>query len=153
MSIVSGKFLKSLVKGTIKQSEASFSSTKCMRFIYPKNPYINENQQYAVTKETLRKLEKLSMLTFRNDDEYINFFENNLKFVGKLMEVDTAGVDPMYTPLEDEELCLRDDDDVAPEPQMVDGILGNAVVEFEGYFVVPSAEESAHSNSDINKES
>jgi len=155
-SVTSGKILRILLDKSTK-NQASFSTSHCQQIskdfiLFCQDPSgeskAKKEKEFEVNSKVLRKLEKLSMLTFEDDDEYIKFFKNNIAFVNKLSEVDTTNVPPMYTVQEDTELCLRED---IAEPQMVEGVLQNASEQFEGYFVVPTGSISLHSELDISE--
>ena len=90
-------------------------------------------EKFPVDSKMLRKLESLSKLSFPDDKKTIEFFRNNLEFLGKLDEVDTSGVEPMYSTMEDQELQMRED---VPEIQCLEGALRNASRKEEDFFVV-----------------
>jgi len=149
VSTTSGKLLKTLVDNA--QKTAKFSTSQCAQFSFRSfnDPTGGEADEFEVNKQVLRKLERLSMLTFQDDDKYIKFFKSNLKFVDKLSELDTSNVEPMYTVHENAELFMREDH---AEPQMVEGTLQNASEHFEGYFVVPTGNISLHSEFEVKKD-
>ena len=91
------------------------------------------DEKFPVDSKMLRKLESLSKLSFPDDQKSITFFKNNLEFVAKLDEVDTSGVEPMYSTMEDQELQMRED---VPEIQCLEGALRNAKIKEEDFFVV-----------------
>ena len=91
------------------------------------------DEKFPVDFKMLRKLESLSKLSFPDDQKSITFFKNNLEFVSKLDEVNTSGVEPMYSTMEDQELQMRED---VPEIQCVEGALRNAKIKEEDFFVV-----------------
>ena len=91
------------------------------------------DEKFPVDSKMLRKLESLSKLSFPDDQKSITFFKNNLEFVAKLDKVDTSGVEPMYSTMEDQELQMRED---MPEIQCVEGALRNAKIKEEDFFVV-----------------
>lgn len=78
-------------------------------------------------------LERLSLVDFSNA-EAVTRLEEAVKFASVIMDVDTTGVAPMVTPLEDVPLRLRPD---IPSMCCVDDILKNAKKTEEGYFVSP----------------
>jgi len=102
-----------------------------------------EMNDFEIDSNVLRKLERLSLLTFCDDKEYIDFFKHNIEFVNKLSELDTDGIEPMYTVMEDIELPLRED---IAEAMMHDDVLQNADKQFEGYFVAPKGNVSLHTS-------
>lgn len=61
--------------------------------------------------------------------------EDAIEFGSRILNVNTDGVEPMYTVLEDENLYLRDDQPSTRNTQ--EKILSNAALSEEGYFVAP----------------
>ncbi|XP_057321286.1 glutamyl-tRNA(Gln) amidotransferase subunit C, mitochondrial [Microplitis mediator] len=95
---------------------------------------LNE-QEIKISKETIVKLERLSLVDFGNEAG-IKRLESAIKFAEqlKLLKIDDS-VKPMYSVLENKNLRLRND-------EVTDGnyrkkILKNAVVTEEEYFVAP----------------
>lgn len=61
--------------------------------------------------------------------------EDSIEFASKILDINTDGVQPLYTVLEDQPLRLRDD--VVTAGNCRDAILRNASVTEEEYFVAP----------------
>ena len=66
----------------------------------------------------------------------IQRLEDAIAFADPLLDIDTTGIEPMYTVLENECLTLRKDEVGNNLPSRED-ILSNAVLTEEDYFVAP----------------
>lgn len=97
----------------------------------PKAPRCSE--AISLDQSTVELLERLSLVDFSNA-EAVTRLEEAVKFASVIMNVDTTGVAPMVTPLEDVPLRLRPD---SPSMCCVDDVLKNAKKTEEGYFVSP----------------
>ncbi|RWS27896.1 glutamyl-tRNA(Gln) amidotransferase subunit C-like protein [Leptotrombidium deliense] len=84
-------------------------------------------------KKLVVLLEKLSLVNFANI-EGIRRLEEAIKFADRLKEVNTDGVEPMYSVLEDQCLSLRED---KVEKYNRKDVQQNASVVVEDYFVAP----------------
>lgn len=100
-----------------------------------KDPKEAEQSTAKLDKETIRRLERLALVDFGNE-EGIKRLESAIRFAQKLKDfkVDES-VEPMYTVLEKRNLRLRED-------KVTDGncrneVLKNASVVEEDYFVAP----------------
>ena len=79
-------------------------------------------------------MERLSLVDFANVDG-IKRLEDAIDFADPIRDVNTEGVEPMYTVQEDQVLRLRED---VPEPDATrTEILSNAAVVDEDFFVAP----------------
>ncbi|RWS01050.1 hypothetical protein B4U79_01057, partial [Dinothrombium tinctorium] len=78
-------------------------------------------------------LEKLSLVNFANI-EGVKRLEEAIKFADRLKEVNTDGVKPMYSVLENDCLYLRED---KPEKFSRKLVQQNASLLIEDYFVAP----------------
>lgn len=67
--------------------------------------------------------------------EALKTLEDAIEFASQILQIDTTGVEPMYTVLEHENLYLRED--VADLQSTQEEVLRNAAVTEEGYFVAP----------------
>jgi aspartyl-tRNA(Asn)/glutamyl-tRNA(Gln) amidotransferase subunit C len=65
----------------------------------------------------------------------IRRLEEAIAFAQPLLEINTTGIEPMYTVLEDATLVLRDD--VVTEGNCKNDLLANATVSEEDFFVAP----------------
>lgn len=91
------------------------------------------SETITLDQGTVDLLERLSLVDFSNA-EAVTRLEEAVKFASVIMNVDTTGVAPMVTPLEDMPLRLRPD---IPTECSAEDILKNAKVSEEGYFVAP----------------
>ncbi|XP_069726920.1 glutamyl-tRNA(Gln) amidotransferase subunit C, mitochondrial [Phaenicophaeus curvirostris] len=87
-----------------------------------------------VTAELLAHLEHLALVDFR-DAEGVERLQKAIQFAEQLHEVNTDGVEPMDSVLEDRCLYLREDD--VTEGNCTKELLKNAREKVEEYFVAP----------------
>ncbi|XP_071619033.1 glutamyl-tRNA(Gln) amidotransferase subunit C, mitochondrial [Heliangelus exortis] len=87
-----------------------------------------------VTAEVLGHLEHLALVDFR-DAEGVERLRRAIRFADLLQEVNTEGVEPMDSVLEDRCLYLREDD--VTEGNCTKELLKNAREKVEEYFVAP----------------
>ncbi|XP_074897863.1 glutamyl-tRNA(Gln) amidotransferase subunit C, mitochondrial [Buteo buteo] len=90
--------------------------------------------QQKVTVEVLDHLERLALVDFR-DSEGVERLQKAIQFADQLHEVNTDGVEPMDSVLEDRCLYLREDD--VTEGNCTKELLQNAREKVEEYFVAP----------------
>ncbi|XP_075023419.1 glutamyl-tRNA(Gln) amidotransferase subunit C, mitochondrial isoform X2 [Calonectris borealis] len=90
--------------------------------------------QRKVTVEVLDRLEHLALVDFR-DAEGVERLQKAIQFADQLHEVNTDGVEPMDSVLEDRCLYLREDD--VTEGNCTNELLKNAREKVEEYFVAP----------------
>ncbi|XP_074966730.1 glutamyl-tRNA(Gln) amidotransferase subunit C, mitochondrial [Phalacrocorax aristotelis] len=90
--------------------------------------------QQNVTVEVLDHLEHLALVDFR-DAEGVERLQKAIQFADQLHEVNTDGVEPMDSVLEDRCLYLREDD--VTEGNCTNELLKNAREKVEEYFVAP----------------
>ncbi|XP_014817994.1 PREDICTED: glutamyl-tRNA(Gln) amidotransferase subunit C, mitochondrial isoform X2 [Calidris pugnax] len=90
--------------------------------------------QPAVTVEVLDHLEQLALVDFR-DAEGVERLRKAIQFADLLHQVNTDGVEPMDSVLEDRCLYLREDD--VTEGNCTNELLKNAREKVEEYFVAP----------------
>ncbi|XP_075574931.1 glutamyl-tRNA(Gln) amidotransferase subunit C, mitochondrial [Pelecanus crispus] len=90
--------------------------------------------QQKVTVEVLDHLERLALVDFR-DAEGVERLQKAIQFADQLHEVNTDGVEPMDSVLEDRCLYLREDD--VTEGNCTNELLKNAREKVEEYFVAP----------------
>ena len=83
---------------------------------------------------TIEHLERISLVDFANV-EGIERLEQAIELADVIRTVDTEGVDPMYSVLENETLYLRED--IAQEPDCRRELLKLATVTEEDYYVAP----------------
>ncbi|NXY68321.1 GATC amidotransferase, partial [Glareola pratincola] len=87
-----------------------------------------------VAGDVLEHLEQLALVDFR-DAEGVERLRRAIQFADQLHEVNTDGVEPMDSVLEDRCLYLREDD--VTEGNCVNELLKNAREKVEEYFVAP----------------
>ncbi|XP_064249054.1 glutamyl-tRNA(Gln) amidotransferase subunit C, mitochondrial isoform X2 [Passer domesticus] len=87
-----------------------------------------------VSVEVLGRLEQLALVDFR-DSEGVQRLQKAIEFADQLHEVNTEGVEPMDSVLEDRCLYLREDD--VTEGNCTKELLENAREKVEEYFVAP----------------
>uniref|UniRef100_A0A8D0BJB5 Glutamyl-tRNA(Gln) amidotransferase subunit C, mitochondrial n=1 Tax=Salvator merianae TaxID=96440 RepID=A0A8D0BJB5_SALMN len=87
-----------------------------------------------VTLELLDHLEHLALVDFRNK-EGVECLEKAIEFAEQLHTVNTAGVEPMDSVLEDRCLYLREDS--VTEGNCAEELFMNAKQKVEEYFVAP----------------
>uniref|UniRef100_T1J6E0 Glutamyl-tRNA(Gln) amidotransferase subunit C, mitochondrial n=1 Tax=Strigamia maritima TaxID=126957 RepID=T1J6E0_STRMM len=118
---------------------ASRGSTKRCSAI-PSKPIdqrIDESQLPPKTKidiATIEHLERLSLVDFANEAG-VQRLEDAIRFADQLFLVDTNGVEPMVSVLENRDLYLRDDEVVIENSRSE--IMANASKTEENYFVAP----------------
>ena len=84
--------------------------------------------------ETIRQLERLSLVDFANVTG-IDRLESAINLADRIRNVNTDGVEPLYSVLEDESLYLRED--VAVKPLNRDALMSLAVRTEEDYYSAP----------------
>lgn len=84
--------------------------------------------------EMINHIERLSLVEF-NNRAGVERLVSAIEYANQLHVVDTDGVEPMYSVLEDRELRLRED--WVTEGGCKAGVLQNAVKVDEDYFVAP----------------
>ncbi|KAM9178988.1 glutamyl-tRNA(Gln) amidotransferase subunit C, mitochondrial [Mergus octosetaceus] len=90
--------------------------------------------QGSVSVEVLRHLERLALVDFR-DREGVERLRRAVLFAQLLRQLNTEGVEPMDSVLEDRSLYLREDD--VTEGNCTKELLNNAREKVEEYFVAP----------------
>ncbi|XP_071946334.1 glutamyl-tRNA(Gln) amidotransferase subunit C, mitochondrial-like isoform X2 [Antedon mediterranea] len=93
-------------------------------------------EETKIDFETVEKLEKLALVKFANQ-EGIEKLNKVIRIADQITLIDTTGIEPMHSVLEDRTCPLRDD--VETEGGNVEEIMRNAAKTCEEYFVVPSA--------------
>ena len=87
-----------------------------------------------IDQETIEHLERISLVDFANV-RGIERLEEAIELADVITKVDTNGVEPLYSILEDETLYLRPD--VPEPPNNRKELLKLATVTEEDYFVAP----------------
>ncbi|KAM9858890.1 glutamyl-tRNA(Gln) amidotransferase subunit C, mitochondrial isoform 1-T1 [Aulostomus maculatus] len=91
-------------------------------------------QPAQVSADLVDKLERLALVDFRTK-QGLACLERAIRFADQLHDVDTSGVKPMDSVLEDRVLHLRDD--VAMEGGSAEVLLQLSKITVEEYFVAP----------------
>ncbi|XP_045152644.1 glutamyl-tRNA(Gln) amidotransferase subunit C, mitochondrial [Echinops telfairi] len=97
-------------------------------------PYAHLRIRSKITAEVIEHLERLALVDF-GSREAVARLEKAIAFADRLHEVDTNGVEPMESVLEDRCLYLRSDD--IKEGNCVEKLLQNSQRVVEEYFVAP----------------
>ncbi|KAG8146403.1 hypothetical protein E2320_012745 [Naja naja] len=87
-----------------------------------------------ITLELLDHLERLALVDFRNW-EGVRRLESAVEFAEQLQAVNTDGIEPMESVLEDRHLYLREDS--ISEGNCAKELLKKAAKTVEGYFIAP----------------
>ncbi|XP_075390440.1 glutamyl-tRNA(Gln) amidotransferase subunit C, mitochondrial [Tenrec ecaudatus] len=95
---------------------------------------IGPQGSHRITAEVIEHLERLALVDF-GSREAVARLEKAIAFADRLHEVDTDGVEPMESVLEDRCLYLRSDD--VKEGNCVEKLLQNSHRVVEEYFVAP----------------
>ncbi|VDM21677.1 unnamed protein product [Wuchereria bancrofti] len=127
-------------KETLKSNSVVASSADEDDKIYvPKKPIPSPIDQSKVEeppvfdKALITHLERLSLVRFTDEQAVFNLKEA-VRFANQLKLVDTTGIEPLETLLEDMPCSLRD---VADNPMTKAEVLMNAAKVVEDYFVAP----------------
>lgn len=128
------RFLSAISQQTpYKQSKPSTGQEKSAVPSIPVKKAVVKAKPMKLDQDTVELLERLSLVDFSNAESVVRL-EEAVNFASAILSVDTTGVEPMVTPLEDMPLKLRDDIAVQCSAQ---AILKNAKKTVEGYFVAP----------------
>lgn len=100
----------------------------------------------TIDAATVALLERLSLVDCENK-KAIEILEAKLKFADQILQVDTANVEPLITPLEDFPLRLRED--IVTEGNCRDDILKSASLVEDEYFVAPPGNIPLESRKDL----
>ncbi|KAF5288461.1 hypothetical protein FQR65_LT02113 [Abscondita terminalis] len=87
-----------------------------------------------IDANTIAHLERLSLVDCANK-KGIETLEDAIAFADQILQVDTKGIEPLITPLEDRPLQIREDE--VAEGNCLKEVLSNANVIEDGYFVAP----------------
>lgn len=88
----------------------------------------------AFTKQQLQKFAHLIRIELNDDELEKMQISSIIDWIDKLQQIDTAGIDPMLSPVE-HDLPMRDD--VVTDGNIREQILKNAPNAERGYFTVP----------------
>ena len=93
-----------------------------------------EAEEEEVATSMVKHLERLSLVDFA-DLKGVARLGEAVKLAGAVVDVDTTGVEPLYSTLELETLPVRQDLGLPPENRRL--LMSNAVLTEEEYFVAP----------------
>ncbi|XP_055677163.1 glutamyl-tRNA(Gln) amidotransferase subunit C, mitochondrial [Lutzomyia longipalpis] len=88
----------------------------------------------SIDEDTIHLLERLSLVNIESK-EALKIVEDSIAFADQILDIDTEGVEPLYTVLEDCDLSLREDK--VTDGNIREDVLKNAFVTEEEYFVAP----------------
>ncbi|GAB0087358.1 Glutamyl-tRNA(Gln) amidotransferase subunit C, mitochondrial [Sergentomyia squamirostris] len=92
------------------------------------------SSKVLIDANTIHLLERLSLVDI-DSKEALKIVTDSIAFADKILEIDTKGVEPLYTVLEDCDLQLRVDR--VSDGNIREEVLKNASVTEEEYFVAP----------------
>ncbi|KAL1498218.1 hypothetical protein ABEB36_009052 [Hypothenemus hampei] len=124
----------------IKRSSSHIKNPNILKTLVPVKPYqsqVDPEKRPSKTKidaDTIALLERLSLVDCANR-KGIETLEAAIEFADQIQQVDTTGVDPLITVLEDFPLRLREDE--VDDGNCKNDALSNALVTEEDYFVAP----------------
>lgn len=87
-----------------------------------------------VDDQTVQLLERLSLVDLDSKEAH-RTLEDAIEFASQILDIDTEGVEPLYTVLEKERLALRED--AVTDGNIQQDVLRNARITEEEYFVAP----------------
>ncbi|PSN32853.1 Glutamyl-tRNA(Gln) amidotransferase subunit C [Blattella germanica] len=88
----------------------------------------------VIDQETVELLERLSLVNFASEAG-VKSLEEAIRFADQIRIIDTSGVEPLISVLEDRTIYLREDK--VTEGNCRNEIMANAAVTEEEYFVAP----------------
>lgn len=115
-------------------------SARLLNSKIPPEPVVKRIEEHnlpsptRINQKTIELLERLSLVDFANK-KGIDRLEDAIRFADQIRVIDTTGVEPMITVLEDRTLHLRDD--IVTDGKCCKAVLANAAVTEEKYFVAP----------------
>lgn len=126
----------SRVSSQVFAAQAAFTRCLTGKSAVPTSPVakrVRETEPVKLDQGTVELLERLSLVDISNNEAVIRLQEA-AQFASAIFAVDTTGVEPMVTPVEDIPLYLREDE---PVECSAEDILKNAKKTVEGYFAAP----------------
>lgn len=116
----------------IRFKELKFQTKVPLEPIQSSTPISKENIE--IDSKTIQLLERLALVDL-DSKEALKTLQDSIEFANRIVDIDTTGVEPLYTVLEDRELELREDE--VTDGNIRGDILKNAKVIEEDYFVAP----------------
>ncbi|XP_055775921.1 glutamyl-tRNA(Gln) amidotransferase subunit C, mitochondrial isoform X2 [Salvelinus fontinalis] len=117
-----------------KQNFSCFRWTHLITLVHQYSTRISNSKPCQVPVDLVDKLERLALVDFRNK-EGLACLEKAIRFADQLHVVDTDGVDPMDSVLEERALYLRED--AVAEGNCAEELLQLSKNTVEEYFVAP----------------
>ena len=109
-----------------------------------------KSAKVIIDSATIQHLERISLVDFANV-RGIERLEEAIELAEVIKSVDTTGIEPMYSILEDESLYIRDD--VAEPPNCRKELMGIASETEEEYFVAPQGNIPLSSSKSYDRDS
>lgn len=103
----------------------------------PLEPVIFEYSKHdkiEIDSETILLLERLSLVDL-DSKEALKTLQDSIEFANRIKHIDTTGIEPLYTVLENEYLQTREDK--VTDGNIKEDVLRNAALVEEDYFVAP----------------
>ncbi|XP_055603503.1 glutamyl-tRNA(Gln) amidotransferase subunit C, mitochondrial [Uranotaenia lowii] len=94
----------------------------------------NPPPRVTVDEATVQLLERLSLVDLDSKEAH-KTLEDSIEFASRILSIDTEGVKPLYTVLENQRLVLREDS--VTDGNIREDVLANARISEEDYFVAP----------------
>nr|CAG4643995.1 EOG090X076T [Lepidurus arcticus] len=111
-----------------------YACNPCESGDFRKEPIHVNPAPKLIDKETIQYLEGLSLVDFANA-QGVARLEEAIRFADQIREVETTGVEPLVSVLEDYYLTLRED--CVTEGNVAEELLANARLSEDDYFVAP----------------
>ncbi|XP_066459741.1 glutamyl-tRNA(Gln) amidotransferase subunit C, mitochondrial isoform X3 [Eleutherodactylus coqui] len=108
--------------------------TRCWRRAEVRRLLSSQSKEGGVSAEVIDHLERLALVDFRNQ-EGVERLARAIQFASQLHNVNTEGVQPLASVLEDRALYMRGDS--VADGKCTELILANAKTVVEEYFVAP----------------
>ncbi|XP_053691123.1 glutamyl-tRNA(Gln) amidotransferase subunit C, mitochondrial [Sabethes cyaneus] len=102
-------------------------------------------QRVEIDEATVQLLERLSLVDLDSKEAH-KILEDSIEFASQILAIDTEGVEPLYTVLEDQKLYLRED--LVTDGNIQQDVLKNARITEEEYFVAPPGNIPLEQDSD-----
>ncbi|XP_055616001.1 glutamyl-tRNA(Gln) amidotransferase subunit C, mitochondrial [Toxorhynchites rutilus septentrionalis] len=105
----------------------------------PQKPHISnlgtgQTERISVDEQTVQLLERLSLVDLDSKEAH-KALEDSIEFASRILAINTEGVEPLYTVLEQQKLSLRED--IVTDGNILQDVLANARLTEEEYFVAP----------------
>ncbi|KAF5293804.1 hypothetical protein FQA39_LY03289 [Lamprigera yunnana] len=124
----------------IRSFSTTFEEVPIKKRLVPSKPTLSKIDpsklppRTQITEETIAHLERLSLVDCANK-KGIETLEDAIAFADQILQVDTKGVQPLVTVLEDRPLRVREDE--VTEGNCIKDIIANATITEDEYFIAP----------------